>query len=321
MQRIAATTFIVFLASVFSLHCSEGQKTLEVEEIPSETAPLEGVPLTIGSVSNTIKEEIAEIQPFADYLARRLQAHGIAQGRVVIAQTVQDMVDLLARGDVDLYIDSPLPVAATMVQADARPFLRRWKKRKSEYHSVIFALKSSRLQSLDDLRGKLIAFDERYSTTGHLLPQALIVENGYRLVERSEHDLRSPLPDDRIGYLFSGDDESTLFWVMKGKVAAGVIDNIHFEEFSASEPGQLVALARSAPVPRQAVAHRSDLSPDLVAALEAVLLSMDRDEEGRQVLENFQYTTKFDHFPQDLETTFQPIKDLLRFTELASPTP
>ena len=38
-------------------------------------------------------------------------------------------------------------------------------------------------------------------------------------------------------------------------------------------------------MPRQAVAHRADLAADLVAAIEAVLLMMDQDEQGRQVFD------------------------------------
>ena len=46
------------------------------------------------------------------------------------------LIDGLQRGDVDLYFDSPLIMAAIMQNAPLRPALRRWKKGVAEYHTV-----------------------------------------------------------------------------------------------------------------------------------------------------------------------------------------
>lgn len=114
-----------------------------------------------------------------------------------------------------------------------------------------------------------------------------------------------------IGYTFSGDDNNTMLWVMKGRVAAGVTDSRTFAKASAKKPGELRILARSADVPRHAVAHRAGLEPRVVAELERVLIGMEHDEAGREALRAFEETTRFDRFPGGADAAFAPIRAAL----------
>jgi ABC-type phosphate/phosphonate transport system substrate-binding protein len=50
-------------------------------------------------------------------------------------------------------------------------------------------------------------------------------------------------------------------------------------------------------VPRQLIAVRRDLEPKLVKALREVLVGMDSDPEGQQVLRRQQKSTKIDEIP------------------------
>lgn len=114
-----------------------------------------------------------------------------------------------------------------------------------------------------------------------------------------------------IGYTFSGDDNNTMLWVMKGRVAAGVTDSRTFAKASAKKPGELRILARSADVPRHAVAHRAGLEPHVVTELERVLIGMEHDEAGREALRAFEETTRFDRFPGGADAAFAPIRAAL----------
>jgi phosphonate transport system substrate-binding protein len=48
-----------------------------------------------------------------------------------------------------------------------------------------------------------------------------------------------------------------------------------------------------------------------VAELERVLIEMATRTEGRQALQEFQGTTRFDRFPAGVEATFAPIQAML----------
>ncbi len=109
----------------------------------------------------------------------------------------------LGQGEVDLYLDSPFPVSWVVHETGARPLLRRLKQGEASYRSVLFARRDSGLQSIEDLRGHVIAFGEPFSTSSFLLPKASLVERGLQL-ERYE-DPAADVPDDVIGYVFSND--------------------------------------------------------------------------------------------------------------------
>lgn len=267
--------------------------------------------LVIGSISRNIKEEIQTFRPLADYLAPRLGAAGIAGTKIAVVTSADEMARRLQRGEIDLYIDSPFIVAEIARRTGARPFLRRWKRGYAEYQSLFVTRRDSGVRTMDDLRGRVIAFDEPFSTSGHLLPKAMLLALGYRVIE--VHDAEDRVPPDTIGYVFSMDDVNTMFWVDRGKVVAGVTSPDSFETFNKKHQGKYVVFERSMHIPRQVVAHRAGLDPELVAVLEQVLIGMEADGVGRAALRAFQKTTRFDRFPAGVEATFAPIYALLDF--------
>ena len=274
----------------------------------AEAAPARDT-LVIGSVSRSIKEEIETFRPLTDYLRPRLGAAGIRDVRIAVVTSAAEMSRRLASGEVDVYIDSPFVIAQMSRQVGAKPLLRRWKKGVAEYHTLFVVREDSGIRSLDDLRGKVIAFDDPQSSSGHLLPRAMLLERGYRLVEVS--DPSAAVPPDAIGYLFSMDDVNTMFWVDHGKVAAGVTSPDFLELYRKKPNDRIVVIARSIDIPRQVVAHRGDLDPAVVAELERVLLAMDTAEDGRAALQAFQKTTRFDRFPGGVEASFAAIHAML----------
>ena len=265
--------------------------------------------LVIGSISRSIKEEIETFRPLAEYLEPWLDEVGVRDVKIAVVTNAREMSRRLASGEVDIYIDSPFMIARMSREAGARPFLRRWKKGAAEYHTLFVARKDSGIRSFDDLRGKVIAFDDPQSSSGHLLPRAMLLERGYRLVEVG--DPAVPVPADAIGYVFSMDDVNTMFWVDHGKVAAGVTSPDFLALYEKKRKDNLVAFARSIDIPRQVVAHRAGLAPAVVAELERVLMAMETTEEGRKALKDFQKTTRFDRFPAGVEATFAPIHSML----------
>lgn len=71
---------------------------------------------------------------------------------------------------------------------------------------------------------------------------------------------------------------------------------------------------RTIDVPRHVVTHRSELDPVLVERIEQILMDMDKDPEGIEILKNFKNTTKYDEIP-DKEELFSTINEMLRLSE------
>jgi phosphonate transport system substrate-binding protein len=246
----------------------------------------------LGSISSTPAQEIKKFLPLAVYLGRELQSKGIVQGKVVVARNIAEMSDLLREGKVDLYIDSVYPSLAVSRLSGSKLILRRWKKGISEYHSVIFVRKDSDISRLEDLKGKIIAFEEPFSSSGYFIPKMVLMQEGLKLVAKTNSS--EPVGPDEIGYLFSLDDENTLVWVVRGKVMAGAIDNQNYEKMAKQNHDSLKVIYRTFSFPRHIVSHRADLPSKLVARIKEILTQMDRSEAGRKALQDFERTTKFD---------------------------
>ncbi|MCA9968952.1 MAG: phosphate/phosphite/phosphonate ABC transporter substrate-binding protein [Anaerolineales bacterium] len=264
--------------------------------------------LVLGDISDEPAETIRGTQPIADYLAAALRDLGVTRAEVVIAPDLETMTQLMADGQVDLYFDSPYPALVISQETGAVPILRRWKYGVSEYHSLFFARADAGLASLDDLQGQQVAFEESFSTSGYMLPLSYLIEHDYKPV--MSPSLGAPVAADEIGYVFSTADNTTIQWVVSGRVPAGVVDNITYELFIPEETrAELVILAETEAVPRQMVLVRPGMEPALQAAIRETLLAIDEDEAGQAALETF-LTTEFDEFPQGVEAALARMQTL-----------
>jgi phosphonate transport system substrate-binding protein len=311
MGRYEAPRARVLIAVLTLLAGCGGERLAPVGE-PSPEPHSSGV-LTVGSVSLSPAQEHGVVQPLADYLGAHLGSVGIGRGRVVVVDSLSTMVDELDTGRVDIYIDSPFPVAFVVQHSDTRVLLQRFKRGSEEYRSVLFARADSGVEEFGDLRGRMIAFGEPFSTSGYLLPKAALVSSGFKLVNFA--DAAATVPDDQIGYVFSNDAENTMVWVLKGKVTAGAVNDDYFAALAGVRIGELKVLYRSEAVPRNVVCARGNLDADVMRAVVGVLLEMDEDPEGRAVLDGFEQTSRFEPFPEGGERALAGVIGLLPYVE------
>ena len=141
----------------------------------------------------------------------------------------------------------------------------------------------------------MVAFEEAFSTSGYMLPLAHLLEAGMNPVEKSSPGVT--VAADEVGYVFSTADNTTIQWVISGRVPVGVIDNVTFSRLPADTQSELAIVAETEAVPRQMVLVRPGLDPALVEAIETELLAMDESEAGQAVLDTF-LTSEFDEFPE-----------------------
>jgi ABC-type phosphate/phosphonate transport system substrate-binding protein len=264
-------------------------------------------PLTLGSISLEPAAEVRKFLPLARYLAHELRPDGIDDGRVIVAGSIRQMAAFIREGKVDLYIDSSFPTLAVSRLSGSRLLLRRWKKGIGEYYTVIFARQESEITRLEDLKGKMIAFEEPFSSSGYFFPKRVLVQAGLTVVRKGE--AADPVGPEEVGYVFSNTDESTIVWVLRGKVAAGAMDHQTFLEKAKGSLPRLKIVHETFALPRHLVSYRADLSSSLVTRIKSILLEMDQREEGRKALHAFEGTTKFDDIPEhakNLLETFMP---------------
>ena len=244
----------------------------------------------LGSISTSTVVETRKFWPLASYLERQLQSQGIVEVKVVVAESIPAMSSLLQTRQVDLYIDSFFPALAVSRLSGSKLLLRRWKMGKGEYQSVIFTRKDSGIARLEDLMGKVIAFEAPFASSSYFFPKMVLLEKGLRLtLKRQGID---PVKSDEVGYIFSYSDSQTIFMVLNGAVAAGATDDQKYLTLAKNLDFKIIHETVS--FPRQIVSHRADLPAKLVTRVKEVLLNMHQTEEGRQVLRDFESTAKFE---------------------------
>jgi phosphonate transport system substrate-binding protein len=272
--------------------------------------------LTLGIVSPIDQKEIEKhFQEFVEYVAKKLSSTANTQGRVIIAGTPPELASLLTAKRVDFYMESPYPTyVINDVEGTGTLLLRRWKGGMAEYKALIFTKRNSPTKRLDDLRGKMIAFEDPGSTSGHFLPKFFLSRSGFKLAEKAR--VEPTVPSGEIGYIFAYSQAALIDLVLTEQVAAGAFSDDDYAALDERRKADIVILAETERLPRHLLSIRKDLDPAVAKRLEEVLLSMHEDPEGRKILEKTDQTTKFDALPGGeaamrrrlLETFYSPAK-------------
>jgi phosphonate transport system substrate-binding protein len=272
--------------------------------------------LSLGIVSEVHQKEIEEhYRDFVGYLARKLSAASDVEAKVIIASTPTELAKLLGQQKVDFYMESTYSTyVINDVQGAGKLLLRRWQRGKPEYQSLIFTKRNSGVNRLDDLRGKIIVFEDPESTSGYFLPKFFLLRNGFKLSEKGRLD--ASVAPGEIGYVFASSQEKLVDLVLTEQAAGGAFSDDDYAKLDEKAKADVGVLAQSERLPRHLVSIRKDMAPPLADRLKAILLSMSEDDEGRKILQKTGETTKFDMLPEGeegmrrrlLETFYSPTK-------------
>jgi phosphonate transport system substrate-binding protein len=258
---------------------------------------VEAKTITLGIVSPVNQKQIEEhFRDFVRYVARKLSAAPPIEGRIVVAPTQSGLANLLIERRVDFYMESPYPTyLINHVYGAGKLLLRRWKGGMAEYHALIFTRKNGETKGLEDLRGKIIAFEDPGSTSGHFLPKFFLSRKGFKLSQKTQ--IEPNVPPGEVGYIFAYSQNKLVDLVLTKQVAAGAFSNDDYAILDERKKSDITIVAETDRLPRHLVSVRRDLAPALANRLEKILLSMDKDPEGRLILQRTDGTTKFDALP------------------------
>jgi phosphonate transport system substrate-binding protein len=261
------------------------------------TRGLEAKTITLGMITQSNQKKVeAHFQDFVSYIGRKLAAQSKIEGKVVIASTQPRLATLLTERRADFYMESPYPTyLINDVYGAGKLLLRRWKGGMADYRALIFTRTEGYTKHLEDLKGKIIAFEDPESTSGYYLPKLLLTRRGFTLSPAARIDAK--VRPGEIGYVFASSQKKLMDLVLTQKVAAGAFSNDDYARLDESKRSAITVLAETASLPRHLVSVSKNLAPAMVKELEKVLLSMDRDPEGRSILQKTDGTTKFDALP------------------------
>ena len=260
-------------------------------------ARAENQTISLGIVSEANHKEIERYyRDFVAYVARKLSS----EGKVMIASAPSELAKLLEQQKVDFYMESAYSTyIINDVEGAAKLLLRRWQRGKPEYQSLIFVNRNSGVNRLDNLRGKIIVFENLKSTSGYFLPKFFLQRNGFKLSEKSWLD--AAVTPAEIGYIFASSQEKLVNLVLTNQAAGGAFSDDDYAKLDDKTKAEIGVLAQTERLPRYLVSIRKDMPPALTDRLKAILIAMSEDDEGRRILQKTGETTKFDMLPEGEE--------------------
>lgn len=250
--------------------------------------------LVLGRISDDPRNHHDSLRALLDYVVPRMAEVGVRRGRVLMARDAQQMSSYLRRGRVDWVTETAATGLLLAERSGGEVLVGTERNGVAMYHSVLFARRDSGIRTLDDLRGRSIAFQNPNSTSAYFAPAAALIERGLGL-----EILLSPKDrprDDQAGFVFAQSESNISTWVHKRLVDAGAFSNLDWDNLSRlpeSVRGDLVLIGETAAFPRGLEIVRGGMPPARVARLREVLLAAAEDPAAREPLQRFFGTNGF----------------------------
>ena len=217
---------------------------------------------------------------------------------LVVTTDYSSMIEAMRHDRLDLAYFGPLSYVMAKSKCDIEPFAAMQKKGKATYRSVVIANAGSGIEKMADIKGHDMAFGDVASTSSHLIPKSMLLNEGLKSGEDyKEH--------------FVGSHDAVAMNVQNGNAQAGGMSEPIFQTMM--EKGLLKAdkvriIATSQEFPEYPWTMRSGLNPELKKAVRQAFLDM----KDPAVLKPF----KADGFTAIDDAAYNPVRELARILNL-----
>src|SRR6058998_3297121 len=188
--------------------------------------------------------------------------------RVTVASDYAAVIEALRNRTADLAFVHPVGYVLASREAKARIVARNLWHGKSTFTSRIYVRKASGIKTLEDLRGKTMAFVDPTSSSGYTYPMVLLIQRG--LVRD-----RDPKTFFRE-VLFAGAHDAGMHALLNGHVDALASFDMAREQYltDPAERERIIYIAETPEIPEAGIAARSGLDPATFAKVRDALLQI-----------------------------------------------
>jgi phosphonate transport system substrate-binding protein len=172
----------------------------------------------------------------------------------------------------------------------------------STYHGLLFARKDSGIRNIKDMAGKRLAFVDKATTAGYLLPLAYFKKYG---IDNYRNYLKETY--------FAGTHEDVINDVLDRKTDIGAAKNTVFYRLAEKDKrilNDLIIFERSPEVPENGLALRKNIDTSLKTQIKEILLDMHNDPDGKKVLKDFGASKFIPTSNDDYKPVFEYAKEL-----------
>ena len=273
-KLLLALISCVFIFSVVGCSSKKEEKKSDEKVIKMGFVPLKNS-----------EQLVEDVKPIADYLSQKM---GV-KVEAFTASNYIGVVEGIGSGSVDFGIIPPFSAVLAQKQSNAKPLLTsKGKSGKSGYTAELYVRKDSGIKSLQDVKGKKVAFVDPSSSSGYIYPGAMLVKAGINL-------------DKDISYQFSGGHDKSLQLLLNKDVdVIATFDGVE-ERYGKEFPAALTdieKLASSDTIPGIMVTASSKMDKDLQEKLKQALLDMDKDPKMKELFTKMFSITGFEEVDQ-----------------------
>src|SRR5882672_4317263 len=188
--------------------------------------------------------------------------------RVTVASDYAAVIEALRNHTADLAFVHPVGYVLASREAKARIVARNLWHGKSTFTSRIYVRKDSGIKTLQDLRGKTMAFVDPSSSSGYTYPMVLLIERG--LVKN-----RDPKTFFRE-VMFAGAHDAAMRALLNGHVDAIASFDMAREQYltDPAERERIIYIAETPEIPEAGIAARAGLAPATFAKVREALLQI-----------------------------------------------
>jgi phosphonate transport system substrate-binding protein len=188
--------------------------------------------------------------------------------RVTVASDYAAVIEALRNRTADLAFVHPAGYVLANREAKATILVRNQWHGKTSFTSRLFVRKESKLTSLDQLKGKTIAFVDPASSSGYIYPMVMLIQRG--LVKN-----RDPKTFFRE-VVFAGSHDAAMRALQNGHVDAIASFDLAREQYikDPAERERIVWVAETPEIPEAGIASRDGLEPAVRDRLRAALMQI-----------------------------------------------
>lgn len=210
--------------------------------------------------SNTV---IQNNEPLKTYLKEELGK----EVELVVTTDYSSMIEAMSRGRLELAYFGPLSYVLAKQRAEIEPFAGLVEKGADEpvYYSILIGSMEEGVDEPTDANGKDVAFGDPASTSSHLIPKSMLLEEGLE----AEQDYTEQ---------FVGSHDAVALAVQNGNAAVGGLSKPIFESLvdqGTIDPEKVEILAESEPYANYPWTMRSDLDPELKESVRDAFLNLE----------------------------------------------
>jgi phosphonate transport system substrate-binding protein len=218
--------------------------------------------------------------------------------RVTVASDYAAVIEALRNRTADLAFVHPGGYVLASREAKATIVVRNLWHGKSSFTSRIFVRKDGGIKSVEELRGRTIAFVDPASSSGYIYPMVLLIQKG--LVKN-----RDPKTFFKE-VVFSGAHDASMRALLNGHVDAIASFDLAREQYlkDPAERERLVFVAETPEIPEAGICARAGLDPATLSKIRAALLQI-RAPEYAELLKHLY---EIDGFAPAADRDYDPVR-------------